>query len=134
MTIQEVFTKAKEHLLRQNAKANDPDRPRVCFYRDPSGSGRKCPVGALILDEFYRPEFEGKSARNPVIQDALRASGVPVEEDKNKDYIAPLVRREKVPVFALLLELQRIHDDREVSSWEKELQGLATDFGLKFDA
>ena len=50
MTIQEVFTTAKEHLLKQNAKAANPENPNICYYRDPSGSGRKCPVGALILD------------------------------------------------------------------------------------
>lgn len=63
MTEQEAFTAALQHLRRQGCQAKSD--ALNCAYRTPEG--HKCAVGALIPDELYMPEMEGKPADDALI-------------------------------------------------------------------
>ena len=120
LTVQETFTIAKDHLLKQGAKASEPGSS-TCYYRRPDG--KKCPVGALIQDAYYSPSLEGRGVSSLDVRLALRQSGVPVEVGAEKDK----------PVMVLLSLLQRIHDLRPVEEWESALRALAAEESLKYD-
>jgi hypothetical protein len=81
----------------------------TCLYRGPDGG--KCFVGALITDEEYKPEMEGKAIK---------------ELAKANDNLIP---ERLIPFAEILLELQAIHDyyfdEREI-----KLRDFARKFNL----
>ena len=108
-TALDVFNKVSEHLLAQNEQALDGNWE--CVYR--SDTGLKCAVGCLIDDEFYSEdlEYSSLSSTGPVA-DALVKSGV-------------VMTRE---ILDLLTRLQKLHDYKELESWEEELEKLKRKF------
>ena len=81
MTLQQIFDKAVLATaaqgvpsMRVNYGSNGP--PLICAYR--SDTGCKCPVGHLIDDEHYSPDFEGSTVTRHWggLWEALVASGV----------------------------------------------------------
>lgn len=125
-TLQEVFDLAVGELLRQGAisrgippSKSGCGRPTICLYRGPGGL--KCPVGHVILDEFYAPELEGceinehpDDSPEPLVE-ALRRSGVPYE------------------AFPMLTFVQDVHDslELEVEDWPEAFHDIAESLGLK---
>lgn len=106
MTPQEIFDTVAKHLFAQGHRSiNFEPAPgyaddAVCQYRAPDGS--RCAVGALMSDDLYNPEFEGKGIEGLV------------NEDHNKlIYQFPTWMRDNL---YLLRDLQRVHDGP--SSWE----------------
>lgn len=95
----EIFTKVKEHLLRQGAPAKDRG---VCMYRSPDGL--KCAVGCLITDEAYDPAIEGKNVDHLAVRDVLIKSRIDLCH------------------ITLLKELQLIHDYDDPERWESLLE------------
>lgn len=123
MTLQAIYDRVKSHLLTQNAKsqlvpANVDDENTICAYR---GEGdRRCAIGCLITDECYTEALEGKTlANHKTVVNALVCSGV----------IDPHEQRSS-PRATLLVELQRMHDRREVSEWSDSLRRLAIEHSL----
>lgn len=55
MTLQEIYSTVRQHLLTQNARSAKNGN---CLYRGPNGT--KCAAGALIPDEIYTPSIENK--------------------------------------------------------------------------
>lgn len=102
LTKQEIFDTVKTHLLKQNARAINGI---MCKYR--TDAGLKCAAGVLIKDEFYTPELESHSAKYSIVQEALEKSGVS-EDD-----------------IPFVIELQRIHDFKEIAEWPLELSLVA---------
>ena len=93
MTRQEIFDKAAGGVIKQGK------RSALLVYgyqlaRYHAAKDIKCPVGHLILDEFYREELEGRglASSNTMVCDALINSGVDVKD------------------FDILRELQIAHD------------------------
>ena len=76
-----------------------------CMYRSPDGL--KCFAGALIPDEAYRPEWEGKMSVNVPCFDQFQEART------------------------LIRQLQVIHDDDHPDNWEYELRVVAKRFGLE---
>jgi hypothetical protein len=121
MTKQEIFDKVWQHFVveknRRSAPGpNNTDPGLTCYYRHPSGDGRRCAVGLLISDEHYVEALEGLSSwRAPVIR-RLEMSGIENAED--------------LTVF--LRELQKAHDcsDGEFVD-EQRLRFLAEAYALK---
>ncbi|MCI0564079.1 MAG: hypothetical protein MN733_36855 [Nitrososphaera sp.] len=64
-TESKIFRQVYLHALAQGALAIEDDQRR---YR--THSGLKCPVGCLIDDSEYKPEFEGKSW-NDLVKDSV---------------------------------------------------------------
>lgn len=64
---QEHFDTALAHLRKQGRKALA--HHGGCAYRGKAGA--KCAIGALIPDDRYEPEMEGRSARHSMILTAL---------------------------------------------------------------
>jgi len=111
MTRQQIFTKVKNHLLSQNAKAMG--KYGTCMYR--TGEGLKCAVGCLIPDDVYDPKIEYKTVNN--LCDGMVGSFTFLKDfDKN-----------------FLRRLQVIHDNVDVKDWEKELKAFATLENLVYD-
>lgn len=104
---QELFDKVLAHARAQHQRAVAPNGK--CRYRLPDG--RKCFIGALIPDELYSSEFEGKSVDSQMIR---IAAGIPSE----------------LPVLAR--ELQHVHDAFEPEDWEQQLAIVAEKFDLEF--
>src|SRR5258707_7495989 len=75
LTPKEIYEKVTAHLLTQRAVSEDESGS--CRLR--STQGRKCAIGSLVSDEWYKPAFEGigisyyRNARNG---DLLRAACV----------------------------------------------------------
>lgn len=74
----------------------------------------KCGIGHLIDPEHYSPELEGKRANHPMVQTALRLSGI---ADVSEGYTK-----------ILLSKIQRIHDSRLPVSWKGEFLSLAEEY------
>lgn len=111
MTRQQIFTKVKNHLLSQNAKAMG--KYATCMYR--TAEGLKCAVGCLIPDDVYTSRIEHKTVEN-------LCDGAVKEFTFLKDFDKNFLRR-----------LQVIHDNAEVKDWEKELKAFATLENLVYD-
>jgi hypothetical protein len=150
MTNQEIFTTVRSHLLAQNARSFDPER-RLCVYRD--WEGKKCAVGALIPDDIYALNMEGKPVTGGRIQRALKEAGV-IEsisqsvsqwtdavsrtefqiqwdnpQPQVKDLLADLLP--STQTLVLLVSLQWVHDQIDVLDWPKALANVAEAFGLE---
>ena len=108
MTLQEIYDKVRNHMLKQGRRSVISDNSRSCAYR--GSGGMMCAVGCLIPDEKYSPDIEGMSA----------------EKLKEGLFPFPLTQR----VRCLLSELQLIHDFREVHKWEHHLYRAALHHGL----
>lgn len=109
MNIQQIFDKVYVHLLTQNARSADESG---CLYKNPAGL--KCAVGCLIPDEFYDPDIEGASTRNKLLENILIKSLGELSSEK----------------LNLLDQLQQLHDDTPVTSWEGLLKKLAIKWNL----
>jgi hypothetical protein len=105
-TAQQVFDQVVNHLLTQNARSTSE---KFCLYRDKIHS-LKCAAGCLIGDDEYKEEFEGKTWMR------LRKQGdVPSEH------------------LALIIELQRIHDNSPPRTWADQLKNIGVKFNLQFN-
>lgn len=111
MTRQQIFTKVKNHLLSQNAKAMG--KYATCMYR--TAEGLKCAIGCLIPDDVYTRNIEHKTVD-------LLCSGVVKDFDYLKQFDKSFLRR-----------LQVIHDNVDVKNWENELKAFARLENLVFD-
>ncbi len=111
MTLQEIYSKVRTHLLTQRKPAIDVGG--TCCYR--TGSGLKCAVGCLIPDNRYSHRLEGQT--------------LDLDPTGEITYlIAGLYGWEAIP---LLKMLQIMHDCNPVSSWETGLNEIAARFKLE---
>lgn len=90
MTNQEIFDKVTKHLLTQKIAAMVGTG---CAYR---AGARSCAVGALIPDDLYTPEIEGKSVGSSI--NGQQLASVLIQAGFTSDQ------------FSLLRDLQRVHD------------------------
>lgn len=100
MTKREIFDHVKEHLLTQNAKSAEEDGS--CRYRGPFN--RMCAIGCLIPENLYSETMEGCSVSG-LFQDSPELRHILLSGDH----------------MAMLVGLQRIHDDGNVDDWPREL-------------
>ena len=108
-TAQQVFDQVAQHLLTQMQRSVNSEHigGDNCMYR--SGN-LKCAAGCLIGDDEYKEEFEGKTWMR------LRKQGdVPSEH------------------LALIIELQRIHDNSPPRTWADQLKNIGVKFNLQFN-
>jgi len=120
MTLQEIFTKVKAHLLAQDVKSVDGGGGGRCAYRGDGGT--KCAVGCLIKDGVYCPELEGHSVTRHPVQAALIASGVLSDTFR---------QTESSPALRLLRDLQLVHDEHWPDEWPVGLALTARNFDLE---
>lgn len=115
---QEVFDKVVEHALtqKQQARGKAGGQMEICMYRTPEGL--KCFIGALIPDEEYTPELEGREV------DQLLSS------DRFGLTVLPIVGVDREEAVKFYLELQRIHDERKPEQWPELLRGVARQYEL----
>jgi hypothetical protein len=122
MTPQEIFDTVVNHLRQQGARSVLTQErilqldlaDGTCAYR--AANGYKCAAGALIQDEEYAPEMEGKN-----IAFIIRGFG----------YDPPISLIDRLyPHLELINKLQRLHDAREISEWENTFREIATDHNL----
>lgn len=112
MNKQQQFDKMVSHLLEQNERSGKQDGYNAswtCYYRHPEGK-LKCAVGALIPDDKYDPEMEGKDASRLII---------------------------KYPELKFDTELatdcQIVHDENEPEQWPVQLLMVAAEHGLRYN-
>lgn len=99
MNEQEIFDTVANHLLTQNAKAQDGFH---CRYR--TKDGLKCAIGCLIKEEDYKPEMEYHLADGPRISELSYLKSVK---------------------GSFLRKLQFIHDIWNVADWKIQLERFA---------
>jgi hypothetical protein len=99
---QEVFDQITEHLLTQQKRSVAGPG---CMYK--TTDGLRCAAGCLISDEEYREEMEGYDWRG--ILDTFSIAN---------------------NHMALIVSMQRLHDDRPVDDWRAELAIVASMFQL----
>ena len=109
MNNQEAFTRIVTHLRQQGAQSVAGG---WCLYRDIENR-RRCSVGVLITDEFYRPWMEGKAITDSEIRCILHMALPDVS-------------------FELLHRMQLIHDRKifYLDVWETEFRAVAISFDL----
>ena len=66
---QEIFNTVVRHL---HAQGKPSIVKGICRYRGPDNT--RCAIGALIPDEFYTPEMEGKGVTMDSVWQALQKS------------------------------------------------------------
>lgn len=109
VTTQEVFNKVALHLLTQFKQAKVDNK---CRYR--SNDGLSCAVGCLIPDSLYDYRLEGGTVF-AVLQFAAGTNRL-------KEFAAVGISESN---FALLTELQMVHDIREPQDWYSHLCDIA---------
>ena len=112
MTKQDIFTKVKNHLLTQRARAFDSRFG--CRYRT-ADQQQSCAVGCLIPDSLYLSSMEGKG-----INDLIEAHPDLAEHGLSTDNCN------------LLYELQGVHDCLPIKEWEDALREVALRHSLDF--
>lgn len=121
LTRQEIFDTAKNHLLYQYRKSEDEGVPK---YFGPGDA--KDPVGVFIHNEVYHSSIEigGVSLLNhdSVIEKSYLGQVLL--------YCGLNLLNEKV--FALLVDLQLVHDDFEPHQWHDALKEIAINHHLTF--
>lgn len=110
---QEIFDQVADHLLIQNAKSEVSDACHSCLYRFGT---LKCAAGAIIADDEYTDDMEGKIIGS-IILDTCNTKGWPTPQGTQLD---------------LLRALQLVHDVAEVKDWPEALDSVAGEFGLQF--
>jgi len=118
VTKQEQFDRVVAHLRAQGAKATilmDNGNQR-CLYRAPHG--RKCAAGILIPDDLYEKGMEGAT-----IGDVI----------KRFPDLAEYIQREDISV-CLLSDLQNVHDNAYITTWEVEFEKVAREHGLQYQS
>jgi hypothetical protein len=111
MTKREVFDRVREHLLTQGQRCS---LDGACYYRLSTPTQElRCAVGCLIADEHYSHALEGYGPRVPRVREVLSKSGVPMDEPG---------------VCSMLEELQSLHDENPIDSWEGMLGDLERDY------
>jgi hypothetical protein len=113
LTQQEAFDKALAHLRQQGRKCN---RGSECLYHD---GDRRCAFGALIPDDLYSEDMEGKNAFTvlglfPALHDTL----APADEY----FYADLQRNMH----------DRVADSSFAQGLEMGAQQVATKYGLEY--
>lgn len=109
LTKQDIFNIAANGLLKQGKKSVDG---LSCLYRGPNGL--KCAVGMLIPDNLYQDRFEGSSAGESGVINALIKVGVP----------------NTIEYANFLEHLQAVHDYPDTDDWDYELVNFAHYYGL----
>lgn len=77
-----------------------------------NSDGHHCPIGVLLKDEFYSPDFEGmalSSFNSQSIKEGLLKSGI----NMNEKYMVKLIDN-----------LQFIHDNTKMIEWEDSLNQI----------
>lgn len=120
MTPQEIFTKVKAHLLKQNARSMahvtvDGDAALDCAYRGDNGT--MCAVGCLIPDQLYRRSLEGWSVDKAPVFGVLVTAGVLTLQGGKS--------------LQLLRDLQAVHDKAPINEWPDHLAVVARKFNLE---
>jgi hypothetical protein len=124
MTPQQVFDTVVNHLRQQGGRSLLTDKQckelhefiTVCAYRGKNGF--KCSAGALIYDEEYLPEMEGKNF-------------AAVLNNYFGSFVAATSLKERLlPHIELIIYLQQLHDNVAVEEWEVALQRAAEQFSL----
>jgi len=108
---QELFDIMATHLMTQGTRSVNPDSA-VCLYRGPNGT--KCAVGVLIPDDEYDEDMENE-----------KAGAVAAHFIKDSD-----LRQEFQNNFALMQDMQQLHDRTDVVMWRVKLSVIATDHQL----
>ena len=103
---QETFDTVAKHLLTQGRKSLDVDGG--CRYLAPGGE--RCAAGCLIPDDEYDSTFEG-----------MQVWGV-ARRRKWADWFGHDV--------ALVIKLQRVHDNFATEDWPDEIRAVASFYGL----
>ena len=104
MNNQEAFTLARDHLLKQCARATNLSGS--CRYR--AADGTRCAIGVLIPDDEYDSTIEAQS-----IEEIF--DKVPALQDLDVD---------------MLTSLQVVHDEKEIRDWETHLRRVANEHDL----
>lgn len=114
MTPQEIFNKARDHLLKQKVRAKTGGGSCV-YFEDQTGN--KCGVGGLLSDaeaqEFNRLPYG----------DIDRILALDPRPDCVPDWMGPNER--------LLIAIQCLHDVFPTDLWPEALTRLAKEQGLK---
>lgn len=109
-TPQEAFDKVCAHIKAQGHKSYDSDRNQ-CLYRN---GPDKCAIGALIPDEEYQPEFDGR-ANSCVVA------------------VAPKVPALQGLSGSFLLKLQEAHDHANEDNFVPSALGLLRVAAREYD-
>lgn len=122
MTLQEIYTKVRNHLLKQGERAQDNSIDgNPCVYLSPTGL--KCAVGCLIPTEKYHPDLEMKLVTTPAVAKAAGLEFELMSDGLNGEYATG-------PQISLCVALQSIHDNDPVGVWEPYLNSCAEVFNL----
>ncbi|SAL25709.1 hypothetical protein AWB71_01428 [Caballeronia peredens] len=107
----DIYERVSSHLLMQRAVSEDDNGS--CRLRSPEG--RKCAIGSLLHDDLYDPALEGvgisyyRHAQDGQLLRALYASNVNAYDPN---------------IIDLLIELEQVHDDSDVTEWPHLLAAL----------
>lgn len=119
MNLQPLFEKAAIHMLTQNRRSGVyVCGDFQCRYRDKKG--RKCGVGALIIEKYYSEDLEDQAADSEDVLTAVRLSqGIDGLDDEEEEQLV-----------TLLEGIQEVHDISAPAYWQIEMIDLGKAYGL----
>lgn len=133
LTVTEVYWKVRNHLLSQGERSVDiyyyEDSEEVegmCRYRLKAGDKTlMCAVGCLIPDDQYQESFEDRSAI--LFFDEWIRGHPYCDVTTRLDGLVGVVDTSDPNMLSLVEQLQHIHDNKPVNTWEEELDELLQD-------
>lgn len=116
MDKQEIFDAVRKYANTMNEKSLDEDG--TCVYR--SDNGNSCFIGAFIPDNLYDPEMEGHAILGlGIYKGVIESLGIPKYDNDN--------------IFKLWADLQDVHDDWDIFTWEDGFKEVAEKHNLIMD-
>lgn len=119
---QKIFTKIKNHLLKQNSDCLSDDFK--CRYRI---GNKKCAIGCLIPNNLYKHQIEDASI-DDIINFSENVRARTLRKVLSKSLKSELTYDE----LKFLRSLQEIHDSFRISEWKSQLKRFAEDYSLVY--
>lgn len=128
--LQRVFDRGVGRVLKQGAKSIVPNGSS-CMYRGPES--RCCVIGHTIDDEHYDPKFEGFGVKNGFLGDSQAIAQKIRRSVAKSNGFSVTTTTQEILFTELLDDLQCVHDDHPVKSWNHEFRRIAREYGLSAD-
>ena len=129
MNQQHTFDRVTAFAHKQNSKSIAVNQ-RSCFYREDHTEldvdihkGRMCFVGAFIPDNVYAVTMESKDAETLFTSAPSLFNDHFTIDDLNDDQ-----------AVEFWMDMQQIHDERDVDEWKSAFMSYASDKGLDYVA
>lgn len=129
---QQLFDRAVAGLANQGFQQSLDETQDTCAYR--GSEGMRCAMGHVLPDDKYRPEFEGKNAKDLMISHTVGDEPELTVYDLLQVPVSEARQVDEHEIINFLYELQNCHDSvysLNAEGMKHELRRLADEHELR---